>query len=117
MSATVRQALATAASTVDGVDVSPYFRQTTKPGSGMVRYDRTAYPQGTNFGGLITWQVVIFLPQDQATAEKFLDEKAPLVVAALASHMRITDVITQQLALESGTVPIALIQGNREEEN
>lgn len=117
MSATVRQALADAASTVTGIDVAPYFRQTTKPGAGMVRHDRTTYPQGTNFGGLVVWQVVVMLPQDLAAAEKFMDEHVPQLVAAVSSEMRVTDVIPQQLALDTGAVPIVLIQGNREEEN
>lgn len=113
MSAETRQALSEAASTVEGVSVSPYFRQVTKPGSGMVRRDSTDYPN--TFGGVITWQVLVFLPQDMAAAEKFVDEKVPALVAALSPEMRVTTVTPQQLALDSGAVPIVLISGQREE--
>lgn len=113
MSAEVRALLADAANTVEGINCTPYFRQTTKPGSAMVRKDRVNYPD--RFGGLVTWQVVVMLPQDLAAAEKFLDEKVPLLVDALWSEMRVTDAIPQQLALDTGAVPIVLIQGSREE--
>ena len=114
MSALVRQALADAANTVEGITVAPYFKQTTKPGSGMVRRDRTEYP--TPFGGLVTWQVLVFLPQDLAAAEKYLDEKGPQLAQALSPQMSVSAVEAQQLALDTGAVPIALIQGTREEE-
>ncbi len=111
--AEVRAALAAAANTVEGIKCPPYFKQTTKPGTAMVRKDRVAYPN--KFGGLVTWQVLVMLPQDLEASEKFLDETIPLLVDALAPELRVTDVIPQQLALDAGAVPIALIQGNREE--
>lgn len=113
MSEAVRTALADAANTVEGINVAPYFKQSTKPGSGMVRKDLVDYPN--TFGGVVTWQVLVFLPQDMATAEKFLDEKGPLLVAALSPEMRVTTVTPQQLALDQGAVPIVLISGQREE--
>lgn len=114
MSAEVRLALATAASTVEGITCAPYFQQSTKPGSAMVRRDNTNYPD--KFGGWVTWQVLVMLPQDLASAEKFLDEKVPALRAALAPEMRVTDAIPQQLALpDGGNVPILLMQGSREE--
>lgn len=114
MSAAVRQALADAASTVEGVTVTPYFRQVTRPGHGMVRKDRVDYP--SKFGGVVTWQVFVFLPSDQKAAEEWLDEQAPQLVAALTPEMNIDTVMPQQLALDSGSVPVVLIQGIREEE-
>lgn len=113
MSAEVRAVIAAAANTVEGIDCTPYFRQSTKPGSAVVRKDRVTYPN--KFGGLVTWQVLVMLPQDLASAEKYMDEKVPALVDALAPHLVVTEAVAQQLALETGAVPIVLIQGTREE--
>lgn len=109
-----RQAIADAASSVDGVNVSPYFRQVTRPGQGMVRMDRTEYPNP--FGGLVHWQVVVFLPQDLAQAEKWLDENGPVLRAAVAEELVVRSMAPQQLALDTGAVPVVVIEGHREEE-
>lgn len=114
MSAAIRQALADAASTVEGVTVTPYFRQVTRPGHGMVRKDRVDYPG--KFGGVTTWQVFVFLPHDQESAEVWLDDQAPQLVAALTPEMTVDTVMPQQLTLDTGSVPVVLIQGIREEE-
>ena len=114
MSAAVRQAIAEAATTVDGINVTPYFRQTTKAGEGMVRHDRTAYPN--RFGGVVTWQVLVLLPQDIAAAEKYLEDKAPALLEAVSDHLVITSMAPQQLALDTGQVPCVVIEGHREEE-
>lgn len=114
MSAAVRTALATAASTVPGVDCVEYYRQSTKPGDAMVRRAGTVYPNV--LGGVVTWQVLIVLPQDLATAQKYLDEKVPLIVAALQGELHITSATPQQLAFDTGLVPGAVIEGQREEE-
>jgi len=115
MSALARQALAAAASTVDGVDVSPWFRQTTKPGAGMVRLERWTRSEN-GFGGVNTWQVWVTLPQDLATAEKWIDEHVSELVEALSPQMVVTSVTPQQLALDTGSVPIVVIEGSREQE-
>jgi hypothetical protein len=78
VSAEVRQLLADAAGSVEGITASPYFVQDTKPGRAWVRRDRTDYPNV--LGGLVTWNVVVVLPQDMAQAEKFLDAKASAAV-------------------------------------
>lgn len=113
MSAEVRAELAAAANTVEGINCHPYYRQSTKPGSAVVQKARVVYPN--KFGGIVTWQVLLMLPQDLATAEKFWDEKVPPIMAALSPSMTVTEVVAQQLALDTGAVPIVLIQGTREE--
>lgn len=114
MSARVREAISAAANTVAGVNVTPYFRQVTKPGQGMVRRDRTDYPNP--FGGLVTWQVFVLLPQDIAQAEKWLDENGSVLRAAVAEELIVRSMTPQQLALDSGAVPVVVIEGQREEE-
>lgn len=112
---TVRETLAAAASTVDGITVTPYFRQTTAAGQGLVRLDHTDYPN--SLGGLDTWQVCIFLPSDSAAAEKFLEAKKPALRDALAAAMIVRRITPGQLALDTGTVPVVIIEGQREEED
>jgi hypothetical protein len=112
MSAEVRTAIANAASTVEGVNCSPYFRQTTKPGDAQVRLDRMDRDD-TGFGFMAVWQVVVMLAQDLQTAEKWLDEHIDSLVAAIREEMVVTTVTPQQLALDTGLVPCVVIQGNR----
>jgi hypothetical protein len=113
MSDEVRRAIADAASSVTGIDVSPYFRQTTKAGSGMVRLDRTEYPN--KLAGVVTWQVIVLLPQDIATAEKWLDANGSALREAVGTELQVRSLTPQQLAIDTGTVPCVVLEGLREE--
>lgn len=108
-----RQAIAEAASAVGGVDVNPYFKQVTKPGSGMVRLERIDYPN--RLGGVVTWQVIVLLPKDIATAEKWLDANGSALREAVGKELLVRSMTPQQLALDSGTLPCVVIEGQREE--
>lgn len=111
----IRQALADAASTVDGITCYPNFIQSTKPGDAMVRLDHIDYPN--SFGGVRTWQIAVILPQDYAAAEEFLDNTIPDLVAAMQpAQMQVTRVTPAQLALDTGTVPVVFVEGIREED-
>jgi len=112
MSAEVREAIAQAANAVDGIHVSAYFRQTTKPGDGMVRLERINRDT-SGFGYMNIWQVLVVLPQDIAQAEQYLDEKVSDLVEAISEELIVTSVTPQQLALDTGTIPVVLIEGNR----
>jgi hypothetical protein len=111
MSAASRTAIAAAANSVSGIHCNPYFVQTTKAGDAMVRLQQITYPNV--FGGVATWQVLVLLPQDIATAERYLEEKVPALVEALGTEMTVTTVQPQQLALETGSVPCVVIEGTR----
>lgn len=112
MSAEVRNAISAAASSVSGVNCTPYFRQSTKTGDAMVRFDRMNRDD-SGFGFMVVWQVVLMLPQDVAAAEKYLEEKTPALIAALSEELVITSVTPQQLALDTGYVPCVFFEGNR----
>lgn len=114
MSAAARQALATAASTVDRVNVSDYYRQVTSPGSGYVHLDRIEYPD--RLGGVCFWNVVVILPTDLATAERFIEETAAPLREALSAEMVVTSARPEQLNLTgAGLLPCLFINGHREE--
>lgn len=114
MSAEIREAIAAAASTVEGVNVSPWYRQSVKAGDGCVRYDRTNYPDP--FGGLVTWQVVITLPSDLAAAEKWIAAHGSDLRTAVSEELMVRSMTAVQLAIDSGTVPSIVIEGQRAEE-
>lgn len=112
MSALVRNLIANAVSAVDGVNVSPYFRQTTKAGEGMVRLDRQARDDSRFY--LNTWQVLIILPQDIAAAEKYLDAKTVPLREAAREQLTVLSITPQELVLDTGKVPVVVIEGVRE---
>lgn len=109
-----RTDLATAAGTVEGITGHPYYEQQTKPGNAFVRLDRIEYPN--SFGGVCYWNVILILPQDQAGAEKYLEEKLPDLRDALAPHLHVTQVLPQRISIPGiGDLLCAFINGNREE--
>lgn len=110
-----REAIAAAASTVDGITVTPYFNQDMTVGNGRVRWDRTEHPN--KFGGTATWQVVMNLPADLASAEKWMERTLPAIRDAVATEMNVTGARYEQIQLSTGgTHVFALIEGTREEE-
>ncbi|HEY0696448.1 MAG TPA: hypothetical protein VGD43_01390 [Micromonospora sp.] len=110
----VRQDLADAVTTVDGVKCTPYYVSHSKPGAAFVRLDRIEYPN--RFGGVAHWNVVLILPQDLADAERFLEAKHPLIKAAVEEHLVVTSITPQQLQVGTGApIPCAFINGHREE--
>lgn len=113
MTLAVREEIAAAVNTVDAITCTPHFRQTTKAGDAMVRLDRTEYPD--RFDGLVTWQVVVILPQDVAAAEKWIDANHSELVTAVREALIVRRTFPAELALDTGKVPALFIEGQREE--
>lgn len=113
MNEEAREALAYAASRVDGVIVTPYFRQTTKSGQGAVRLERI-FPDASGFGFMATWQVLIQLPSsDIGGAEKWIDSHLQELIQEVEKELVITSIQPQTMALENGSVYVLVIEGNR----
>jgi hypothetical protein len=116
MSEAAREAIAAAASQAEGIDCHPYFVQTIKTGQAMVRLDVINYPPD-GFGGVVRWNVVVMLPQDQRQAEKYIDAHLTEIVEAVAQEMQVSEVRPQQLNIPSaGVLPVLFITGHREQE-
>lgn len=116
MSEADRIAIAAAVTTVEGLNCKPYFRQSVKAGDAMVRFDRLIRDQ-SGFGFINVWQVLLALPQSIAEAEKYLEEKLSLALAAVEPELVITGAQPKELLLEGGvTVPVVVIEGNRARE-
>lgn len=109
-----RDEIAAAANTVAAISVRPHYRQSTKPGEGWVRLDHTDYPD--KFGGLVTWQVLVILPQTIGDAEKWIETNQKPLVTALRDALIVRSARPAELAIDSGTVPVLLIEGQREED-
>lgn len=110
--AEARTAIAAALSVVDGIKCTPNFRQTTKPGDAMVRLERMTRDE-SGFSYMNTWQVLVILPQDIATAEKYLDTRVDSLVTAVSEELVVTSVTPQQLSIDTGLVPVVVVEGNR----
>jgi len=114
MSDAVRQELADAASTVADVKGHPKYVQTTKPGSVLVRRNRTEYPN--RFGGVAFWDLYLIGPQDQGASETYFEALVPQLVEALAPVLAVTTVTYQLTDFGQGSIPTAVISGHREED-
>jgi hypothetical protein len=108
-----RDEIAAAANTVAAVKVAPFYRQSAKPGTGWVRRDRTEYPN--KFGGLVTWQVLVVLPQALADAEKWMEDNQLALVNAVREALIVRSARPAELVVDSGSVPVLIIEGQREE--
>lgn len=116
MSAEVRADIAAAASTVAGVNCTPYYRQSLRPGDACVRLASQAR-SGNKFGYVNTWQIWLALPQDVAKAEKWLDEHGPELLAALKPEFihGVSRVTPAELVLGGGKTTNGVIyEGARE---
>jgi hypothetical protein len=113
MSELVRNELADAANTVEGISVAPYFRQSTKPGAGVVQLARVEWPN--RLGAEAYWQLLILLPSDIAAAQKRSEALIPLLYAALKDYLVITgiELARTQLDTSGGGTPCVLISGHR----
>lgn len=103
---TVREELAAAASTVDGIEISPEYRQLSKPGQGWIELLRTEYPpiHGV-LGGEDYWGVFVLMPSDVAAAQRFMDEKRTELVRALMPPTGVRWLIVTQVRPEIISVP------------
>lgn len=109
---TVREDIATAASTVAGVNVTPYYRQNLRSGSGFVRLGPRNRPDN-GFGWLDTWEVWIAAPADIEAAEKWIEAKQDALLAALDAEMIVSSLTPSELVLGSTTTPGIVISGVR----
>lgn len=113
MTAQIRADLAAAASTVEGLQGHAYFLQTTEPGNVLIRLERVEFPNP--FGGVGHFNVVLILPQDQAAAEKYIEEHVPGLIEAVEPHIVVTSYVPQQLEIKGlGILPTVFINGHRE---
>lgn len=108
----IREALVEAANSVDGINVSPYYRQTTKVFTGFVTYQRSTR-DASGLGFMDSWSVVIVLPQDAVAAEKAIEEKFDALNAALKKELVIQTVQPITLVFDQAQVNALSVEGVR----
>lgn len=112
---TAREEIAAAASTMDGLEISPFYRVVSKPGQGYVEWLRTEYPN--ELGGEDYWGVVVMLPTDLAAAQQWIEDNRYAARAALRPALIVTQTRPERLDLPDMPIIRALvIEGHRESE-
>ena len=108
----IREEIAAAASTVDGIQVFAYFK-TGKAGTGYVELLRTDYPN--KFAGEDYWGVAVMLPGDDlAAAQKFMDDHRGPLRAALQEVLEVTNVHPEIVPLpDNPSQRTMVIEGHR----
>lgn len=108
----IRAEIATAASVLDGVKVSPNYRQRVKPRDGFVKWAGRVRDD-SGLGWIDTWQVWIVLAQDVETAERWLAEHLDQLVANLDEALVVTAATPAELLLGDKPTNGLIIEGTR----
>lgn len=106
-----REDIAAAASSVDGVSVSATYRQVTKTGEGYVRLGTVATSNGQR---VATWEVLIVLGQDLATAETWHEGHVPALFDALKRQLYGVSMTFGQIQFDTTLTNGVVISGTRE---
>lgn len=109
---TTREDIAAAASTVDGVNITPDYRQTLKVGEGFVKWNGRVVDD-SGLGWIDTWQVWLSVPQDRAGGEKWLTEHLDALLDALDAELVVTAALAADLVLGSTSTNGLIIEGMR----
>lgn len=107
-----REDIADAANTVDGLNVTPAFRQVTKPGEGFVSWNGSDRDD-SGFGFIDRWSVWIAASQDRVTAELWIEENLPAILDALRPELVVTTANPTEMILGTGSINGLVIEGNR----
>lgn len=111
-----RDELADALTATGVARVSPYYRQSMRPGDGCIRWGGSARDD-SGLGVIVTWQAWIALPQDTATAEKWLDQHLPDLIAALNTEATVTNAEPAELVLGTNAINGLIIEAARPQES
>lgn len=107
-----RTDIATAASAVDGVNVTPDYRQTLKVGEGFVKWSGRVVDD-SRLGWIDTWQVWLGLPQDRAAGEAWITEHLDALLDALDVELVVTAALAADLVIGTTKTNGLIIEGTR----
>lgn len=110
----MREEISAAVNTVAGITCTPYHRNVMGAGDAAVRYGSTDHPN--RFGGIVTWEVVVGLPQDVSDAEKYIDEKSRAIRDALAEVITVRRAYPARATYDTAQTNLLVIEGTREED-
>ncbi|MCA1984797.1 hypothetical protein [Nocardioides nematodiphilus] len=107
-----RQILSDAISALPGLNCTPYYRQTTRPGDAFVRLARKDR-EDNGFGMVTTWQVWIILPSDMVAAEQWIDEHHDAIYEVLNAELYLTSATPSDMVLDAGQTNGVIYEGTR----
>ena len=106
-----RTEIANAVNAVEGINVYPGFRESTKVGDGWITLGRMT-PQ--EFGYVKDWKVTIVIPNQVSGAEEWMDANLETIADALKRQLEVTAITPTAITLnETGTIYVVVIQGVR----
>lgn len=111
---TAREDIAAAVTGTGLVNVTPYYRQSLKPGDGFVRW--AGATQDTRFASaqVSAFEVWVALPQDLKAAEQWIDANLPALMTALAGELVVTGATPNELVVGNGPgIPGIVLAGTR----
>lgn len=94
-----RDAIAQALSTVDDVTGYAYRPTTPRPGDAWPLLSGLERDQGFTF--MVTWRVLVFLPQDEVDASKWIDAHFESLVEALEPKGFVESLVPVNLGADS----------------
>lgn len=107
-----REDIAAALDLVPGVNVTPHYRQSLRPGDGFVRFAGMV-AASNGFGFVATWEVWLAIPQDVKAGELWLEAKLPALITALDSEAIVTNVNPADLGLGDHITNGVILEGAR----
>lgn len=107
-----RTDIADALSTIEGINCSLYYRNSTKNGDAHLRL-ATKTVDDTGLGFIDRWEIVIPINQNVAQTEQWIEEHAAEIIEALSPEMIITAITPREIAFESAVVNGVIIEGAR----
>lgn len=109
---TAREEIAAAASTAVDVECSPYYLLLSKPGQAYVEWLGNDYPN--KFGGEARWGVVVCVPQDQAAAQKWIEEHHEALWVACGEALEVTQLRPElHLVTDNQSQRVVVLEGHR----
>lgn len=107
-----RQEIADAFNTVEGINVYPGFRESTKVGDGWMTL-RLLEP--TDFGFTQTWAVAIVIPQQEVAAEKWMDANLVSIVRAVRRQLDVSQIQPAEMQVQAtgGSIRVIVVTGTR----
>lgn len=105
-----RDDIAAALNAVEGINVYPGFRESTKVGNGWITLAKMT-PQ--EFGYIKDWKVTIVIPNQITAAEEWMDGYLEVLAEAVKRQLEVTQILPTQISVSGTTVYAVVIQGVR----
>ena len=108
-----REEIAAAASTVDGVECTPFYRGAGEVGAGYVEWSRSEWPN--RFGAVDFWSVVIVVPSEPDAAEHWVEDHRQALYDGISEALIVTTISPSLVPITDGpSLKAVTVAGHRE---